>query len=121
MRPSIITKRKSEASEGLPARVGLALAGWSERWFPDPLVIALLGVIVVFVIGVPQWGEPHAPGFRVRKELLGAVPFTMQMIMVIVGGHVIASIPVVVERSSALPDCQTALAVRLCGSRFFRC
>src|SRR5207244_3802280 len=39
-------------SERLPARVGLALAGWSERWFPDPMVVALLGVVVVFALGV---------------------------------------------------------------------
>jgi hypothetical protein len=31
MPPSIISKRKSEVSEGLPARVGLALAGWSTE------------------------------------------------------------------------------------------
>jgi len=30
------------AGEGGLARFGLALAQWSERWFPDPLVFALL-------------------------------------------------------------------------------
>jgi len=34
------------------ARFGLRLANWSERWFPDPLVFALLGIVVVFVAGV---------------------------------------------------------------------
>src|SRR5258708_1178407 len=32
-------------------RIGLALAAWSERWFPDPLVFALAGVVVVFLAG----------------------------------------------------------------------
>ena len=36
MQPSPSSKRRSEVSEGLPAHVGLALAGWSERWVPDP-------------------------------------------------------------------------------------
>jgi short subunit fatty acids transporter len=33
-------------------RFGLRLANWSERWFKDPLVFALLGIVVVFVVGV---------------------------------------------------------------------
>ena len=34
-------------------RFGLGLANWSERWFPDPLIFALIGIVVVFgaVIG----------------------------------------------------------------------
>ena len=30
------------------ARAGLALAEWSQSWFPDPAVVAFLGVVVVF-------------------------------------------------------------------------
>src|SRR5712691_13159305 len=106
MRPSIITKRKSEASEGLPARVGLALAGWSERWFPDPLIIALLGVVVVFALGVLNRVSPARLAFEGGKSFWALVPFTMQMIMVIVGGHVVASTSVVrraIERLARLP------------------
>ncbi len=106
MRPSIITKRKSEASEGLPARVGLALAGWSERWFPDPLIIALLGVVVVFALGVLNRVSPARLAFEGGKSFWALVPFTMQMIMVIVGGHVVASTSVVrgaIERLARVP------------------
>jgi hypothetical protein len=44
------TKTRAKASEGRLARAGLALAAWSEHWFPDPAVIAFLSV--VFVLGV---------------------------------------------------------------------
>jgi short-chain fatty acids transporter len=44
--------------DGRLARLGLALAAWSERWFPDPLVIALLGVVAVFVMGVLSGVDP---------------------------------------------------------------
>src|SRR2546428_510713 len=107
MRPSIMSKHKSEALEGLPARVGLALASWSERWFPDPLVIALLGVIVVFVIGILSGVSPTRLAFEGGKRFWALAPFTMQMIMVIVGGHVVASTPVVrgaIERLARLPN-----------------
>src|SRR5882757_2740130 len=81
--------------EGRFARAGLALAAWSERWFPDPLVIALMGVVVVFVLGVLSGVEPGRLVFEGGKSFWALVPFTMQMIMVIVGGHVVASTPAV--------------------------
>ena len=93
-------------SERLPARVGLALAGWSERWFPDPMVIALLGVVIVFAFGVLSGVSPARLAFEGGKSFWALVPFTMQMIMVIVGGHVVASTPLVrglIERLARVP------------------
>ena len=29
------------------ARLGIALANWSEKWFPDPLIFAFLGIVAV--------------------------------------------------------------------------
>ena len=53
--------------DGRLARAGLALAAWSERWFPDPLVIALLGVVVVFVGGVLSGVDPGRLIFEVSS------------------------------------------------------
>src|SRR5216683_1631977 len=92
--------------EGRFARAGLALAAWSERWFPDPLVIALMGVVVVFVLGVLSGVEPERLAFEGGKSFWALVPFTMQMVMVIVGGHVVASTPAVrwmIERLARFP------------------
>jgi len=44
-------KHAATQEQGL-MRVGLGLARWSERWFPDPLVFALLGIVVVFAAGL---------------------------------------------------------------------
>ena len=44
-------QQRTKTESGL-ARAGIALANWSERWFPDPLVFALLGVVTVFLIGL---------------------------------------------------------------------
>src|SRR5713226_9384627 len=90
MRASSSSKRKSAVSEGLPARMGLALATWSERWFPDPL-----GVVLVFILGILSGVSPARLAFEGGKSFWALVPFTMQMIMVIVGGHVVASTPLV--------------------------
>jgi short-chain fatty acids transporter len=75
------------------ARLGMALADWSQRWFPDAFVFALAGLIVVFVAGslvgvamrdlVKYFGD----GFW------SLIPFTMQMAIIIIGGYVVATSP----------------------------
>src|SRR5258707_13413148 len=82
------------------------LAGWSERWFPDPFVIALLGVVVTFILGVFSGVDPGRLISEGGKNFWTLVPFTMQMMMVIVGGHVVASTPVVngvIQRLARVP------------------
>ena len=77
------------------ARFGLGLSNWSERWFPDPLVFALAGVVIVFVIGLLLGQSPGNLAIQGGKNFWTLVPFTMQMVMVIIGGYVVASTPVV--------------------------
>jgi short-chain fatty acids transporter len=93
--PSNPTTKAGGAAEFGLARFGLALANWSERWFPDPLVFALAGVVVVFVFGLLI----HQPASKLAiaggKSFWVLVPFTMQMVMIIIGGYVVASTPVV--------------------------
>ncbi len=75
-------------------RIGLALSNWSEKWFPDPLVFALLGIVVVFVVGLLLRQSPAKLAIQGGKNFWTLVPFTMQMVMIIVGGYVVASTPV---------------------------
>jgi short-chain fatty acids transporter len=84
-----------EVAEGRVARIGLNLAHWSEKWFPDPLVFAFLGVIVVYLLGVVAGESPVRLGLEAGKNFWTLVPFTMQMVMVIIGGYVVASTPLV--------------------------
>ena len=74
------------------ARFALALTAWAERWIPDAFIFALLATVIVFVAGVTltpstltqvvdAWGR----GFW---EL---IPFTLQMSLVIITGHVLAT------------------------------
>mgnify|MGYP003694106335 CR=1 FL=1 len=37
------------AGEGAIARLGAALADWSEKWFPDAYVFAAIAVVIVCV------------------------------------------------------------------------
>src|SRR5258708_3624229 len=82
-------------SEGRLARFGLSLAGWTERWFPDPLVFAFIGVLFVYAAGVVAGESPSNLALQAGKSFWALIPFTMQMVMGIVGGYVVAATPVV--------------------------
>jgi short-chain fatty acids transporter len=71
----------------------MALADWSQRWFPDAFVFALSGLIVVFVAG-------SLMGIAIRDLIKyfgdgfwSLIPFTMQMAIIIIGGYVVATSP----------------------------
>jgi len=96
------------------ARVGMALADWAERWFPDAFVFALLAVIIVFIAG---WFAGSSARDLVRdfgEGFWSLIPFTMQMAMIIVGGYVVATSPPVhrlICRLAAIPQTpRTAIA-----------
>jgi short-chain fatty acids transporter len=88
--------------EGPMVRLGLRLANWSERWFPDPLVFALLGIVVVFLVGLSLHQSPAKLAVQGGKNFWTLVPFTMQMVMIIIGGYVVASTPLVYGAIRAL-------------------
>jgi short-chain fatty acids transporter len=83
-------------------RFGLRLAAWSERWFPDPLVFALVGIVVVFVVGLLLHESPIKLAIQGGKNFWALVPFTMQMVMIIIGGYVVASTPLAYRAIRAL-------------------
>jgi short-chain fatty acids transporter len=75
------------------ARLGSIMADWSERWFPDAFVFALLAAIIVFFGGLAA-GSPVTDVVKFFGEgFWSLIPFTMQMVMIIVGGYVVASSP----------------------------
>jgi len=89
------TEVRGQGRESGLARFGLALATWSERWFPDPLVFALLGILFVFVTGLCLHESASKLAIQGVKNFWTLVPFTMQMVMIIIGGYVVATTPLV--------------------------
>src|SRR6478752_3539150 len=74
------------------ARLALALTSWTERWVPDAFVFALVATLVVAVAGVVA--TPSTPGQVVDawgRGFWDLIPFTLQMAMVIITGHVLAT------------------------------
>jgi short-chain fatty acids transporter len=94
-KPQKSEKTSTSVGEGSLARFGLKLASWSERWFPDPLVFALAGVVIVFIFGLLLHQSPAKLAIQGGKNFWTLVPFTMQMVMVIIGGYIVATTPLV--------------------------
>ena len=74
------------------ARFALGLTAWTERWVPDAFIFALAGTFIVLFAAfaatpstvaeiVDAWGR----GFW------DLIPFTLQMALVIITGHVLAT------------------------------
>ena len=85
-------ERTRNEQPGFLARMALALTAWTERWVPDAFVFALIATLIVVVAGVaftpaglPQVIDAWGKGFW---EL---IPFTLQMALIIITGHVLAT------------------------------
>ena len=79
----------SGQKEVMMEKVGLWLAAWSEKWFPDALMFALLGIVVVFCFGLLIGESPAKMALEGGKSFWVLIPFTMQMAMIIIGGFVV--------------------------------
>jgi short-chain fatty acids transporter len=84
------------------ARVGVRLADWSQKWFPDAFVFALGGLLIVFVAGLFAGVSPRNLVQYFGDGFWGLIPFTMQMVMIIIGGYVVATSPPVFKLIQAL-------------------
>ena len=93
---------------GAVGRAALALTAWTERWIPDAFIFALVATAIVVVAALtwtpatlPQVVDAWGAGFW------GLIPFTMQMSLIIITGHVLAtSVPVraVIRAIAAWPN-----------------
>ena len=77
---------------GIVARAALRLTAWTERWIPDAFIFALLATVLVFIAAL-VW-TPSSP-FQVvdawGNGFWDLIPFTLQMSLIIITGHVLAT------------------------------
>ena len=74
---------KEAPAESVLERFGLGLAAWSEKWFPDAWVFALLGIVFVFCFGLLIGESPSKLAIEGGKSFWILIPFTMQMLSLI--------------------------------------
>jgi len=89
-----------------PSRLAMRCSDWAERWFPDAYVFAALAVGIVAAAALIAGASPRDTAAAFGKGYWSLVPFTMQMVFVVIGGYVLASAPVVaraIDRLARLP------------------
>src|SRR5438132_4875392 len=102
----VATSAAGRQREPGAVRLGLAISDWTERWFPDAFVFALLGIVVVFVAGLLLGRTPGQMTHYFGSGFWSLIPFTMQMALIVIFGYVVASSPPVyrlVQRLAAIP------------------
>lgn len=98
----------AHVGSGWLARQGLRLVALLEEYLPDAFVFALIATALVFGAGL-LWTRT-APGVLLDgwgKGFFSLLPFTLQMALIIIGGHVVASAPqvaAVLRALARIPD-----------------
>lgn len=74
------------------ARLALALTAWTERWVPDAFVFALIATFIVFAAALGATPSTTAQVVDAwGRGFWDLIPFTLQMSLVIITGHVLAT------------------------------
>ncbi|WP_349370387.1 short-chain fatty acid transporter [Salinarimonas sp.] len=84
-------------------RIGVGSARVVERWLPDPFVLVMLLTLLVFGLGIAVEGETPIGMIRHWGEgFWNLLAFSMQMVLILVTGWVLASTPFVSRILGAL-------------------
>jgi len=89
------------------ARLALALTAWTERWLPDAFIFALAATVLVFAAALAATPAPVTQVVDAwGRGFWDLIPFTLQMSLVIITGHVLATSPpagVLIRRIAGWP------------------
>ncbi|CAM3659511.1 TIGR00366 family protein [Bordetella bronchialis] len=87
------THPASTEHEGALERIAAGVTRWSEKWFPDAYIFAVIAVVVV-ALGAMAIGAPaKSVGLAFGDGFWTLIPFTMQMAIVAISGYVVAASP----------------------------
>nr|WP_174505843.1 TIGR00366 family protein [Acinetobacter sp. Marseille-Q1620] len=102
------------SSENILQKFAIRVSDWSEKWFPDSYIFALLGVVIVsiasFSIGAPAKDVALAFG----DGFWSLIPFTLQMCMLIVVGYVVSvskPVELLINKLAQIPNSGTGAIV----------
>jgi short-chain fatty acids transporter len=93
MNTTVMQPTASASSSGRLERIAVSVSEWSQKWFPDAYVFAVLALIVVGVAAVAM-GVPVATAAKGFGDgFWSLIPFTLQLSVVAISGYVVAVSP----------------------------
>lgn len=84
-------REKNQEKTGHLERLGISLANWSEKWFPDAYIFAAIAVVIISIVALFMGRTPVEIGVDFGTHYWDLIPFTMQMAFIIITGYVVAS------------------------------
>ncbi len=96
-----------EKQQGIFERFALRISDWSEKWFPDSYIFALLGVIIVLIAALGIGAPIHDVATSFGNGFWSLIPFTLQMTMLVIVGYVVSvSKPVkfLIQKMARIPN-----------------
>ncbi|WP_299154174.1 TIGR00366 family protein, partial [uncultured Acinetobacter sp.] len=87
-------------------RFALRVSDWSEKWFPDSYIFALLGVIIVAIAAIGIGAPAQDVAISFGDGFWSLIPFTLQMCMLIVVGYVVSvskPVQILIQKMARLP------------------
>ncbi len=101
------TATPDELNEKGLARLAQRCAAWTEKWFPDAYVFALVGVVVVCAAALINGATPKMVVTTFGGGFWDLTAFTLQMAMVVLTGYIVASsrpVARLIERIAKVPS-----------------
>lgn len=106
---------RGDRAVGVLSRLALRLTDWSERWLPDAFIFALGATVIVVIAGLTAGGaSPRRIAEIWGNGFWSLLPFTLQMVLVVVTGSVVATAAPVrraIDALAAIPKTPRAATV----------
>lgn len=97
----------TDGGTGKLSRLAVRMSNFSERWFPEAFVFALIALVVVTVSALGIGASPATVTREFGDGFWDLIPFAMQMAFVAIGGYVVATAPVarrLIARIASVPS-----------------
>lgn len=95
-----------QTQQNILQRFAMRVSDWSEKWFPDSYIFALLGVIIVAIAAIGIGAPAQDVAISFGDGFWSLIPFTLQMCMLIVVGYVVSiskPVQLLIQKMARLP------------------
>ena len=93
-------------TQNILQKFAIKVSDWSEKWFPDTYIFALLGVIIVAIAAIGIGASVQDVAISFGNGFWSLIPFTMQMCMLIVVGYVVSvskPVEMLIQKMAQIP------------------
>ena len=94
-------------TQNILQKFAIKVSDWSEKWFPDTYIFALLGVIIVAIAAIGIGASVQDVAISFGNGFWSLIPFTMQMCMLIIVGYVVSvskPVEILIQKMARIPN-----------------